>query len=73
LDALTDPGADGINLAVFTTDSLTAISWTNATEITEAAVNVVVQGAAWELGVPAGNIVATSGNDQYSICGVSLR
>lgn len=75
LDSLTSPGVGGIRLAAYYNgDAGTSISWTNATEIADMAVNsIYAHSAAYDLGDDGGTIDADGGVDADCIVGVSLR
>lgn len=77
LDALTAPGVGGVRLAVEAHfSSGTAITWTNATEVSDLATGTYRHSAAYDLGNNGTTIstsVSTNSGFTRVICGVSIR
>lgn len=77
LTALTTPGAGGVRIAVYGSETDSAVTWTGATEIADFSLTsgaaTARMSAAYDLGDDSGTITADVDAADEAICGVSLR
>lgn len=74
LAALTSPGLGGVRIAAFANlGSAVAVTWSNATEVSDLDAGTYRHSVAYDLGDDATTIVATGGSNDEVHVGVSLR